>query len=166
MPHLTAEDQVAAMPQIADSPMWRRSTSAVDSSELTISDLIALSERMAGAVAGGSAGAQAHEQTRKFENRQGSGMANRTGDRRVTRRKSRAERMRSIKYQQGPGREFSGYGADPPDPRWPGRARIADTKRPDQADRGRVNNGTDADREWYICCSRSDKRCHHFELRR
>jgi len=52
-------------------------------------------------------------------------MAKRTGDRRVTRRKGRTEHTRSIKYKQGAARDFSGYGADPPDPRWPGRARIA-----------------------------------------
>jgi allantoinase len=52
-------------------------------------------------------------------------MAKRTGDRRVTRRKSQAARTRPMKYQQDPARDFSGYGADPPDPRWPGRARIA-----------------------------------------
>jgi hypothetical protein len=64
----------------------------VVSSELTISDLIALGERMAGAVAGGSAGAQAYEQTRKFKKSPGerNGEQNRRSARHSAEKPSRA----------------------------------------------------------------------------
>jgi allantoinase len=49
----------------------------------------------------------------------------RISDRRAARRQGGATRTRRTRRDQGPARDFSGYGADPPDPRWPGSARIA-----------------------------------------
>ena len=49
----------------------------------------------------------------------------RTSDWRAVQRQGRANRTRRTRRKEGPARDFFGYGADPPDPRWPGSARIA-----------------------------------------
>jgi L-asparaginase len=67
-PNLTAEDLVAAVPQLADiAEVEAIRFRQVASSELTISDLMVLSGRIAGAVAGGSVGSIVTQGTNTLE---------------------------------------------------------------------------------------------------
>jgi L-asparaginase len=67
-PNLTAEDLVAAVPQLADiADVVAIRFRQVASSELTISDLIVLSGQIAGAVAGGSVGSIVTQGTNTLE---------------------------------------------------------------------------------------------------